>query len=94
MMDKRVIDYDSSFHGIRVGDLVRPRSSIKFPNWRQGEIGLVLDRTLNAMMLGEGDAESYDPILTVVVCGRRYQVYVEDIEKVKEEPDGIQNFPW
>jgi hypothetical protein len=86
MMDKRVVDYDSNFRGIRVGDLVRPIKSVEFLNWKEKEIGLVLDRTLNAMMLGEGDAESYDPMLTVVVRGRRYQVYAGDVEKVKEDP--------
>ena len=84
MMDKRVIDYDSNFNGIKVGNLVRPLPNINFPNWKQGELGLVLDRTLNAMMLGEGDAEHYDSILTVVVGARRFHVYVNDIEKVEE----------
>ena len=82
MMDKRVIDYDSNFNGIRVGDLVRPRYGVAFTGWRG--LALVVDRTLNAMMLGEGDAEHYDPILVIVVSGKRNHVHVDDVEKVEE----------
>ena len=82
MVDKRVVDYDSSFRGFRVGDLVRPRSGITFLDWRG--CGLVIDRTLNALMLGEGDGEHYDPVLVVVSSGKRHVVHVGDVEKVED----------
>jgi hypothetical protein len=82
MIDKHVIDCESQFGGIRVGDLVRPRWGVTFTGWRG--FALVVDRVLNAMMLGEGDAEHYDPLLVVVVSGRREHVHVDDVEKVEE----------
>jgi hypothetical protein len=83
MMDKRVVEYDSNFKGIRIGDLVCPTHGITFGGWKG--YALVVDRTLHAMMLGEGDAEHYDPILVVVASGRRHHVHVDDVEKVRED---------
>lgn len=85
MVNKRVVDYDTNFRGFRVGDLVRPRSGITFLDWRG--CGLVIDRTLHARMLGEGDGEYYDPVLVVVSSGKRHVVHVGDVEKVE---DGIR----
>jgi hypothetical protein len=81
MMDKRVVDYDSNFRGLRVGDLIRPRAGVTFLDWRGP--ALVIDRILNAMMLGEGDAENYDAILIVVSGSRRHHVHVDDVQRVE-----------
>lgn len=83
MMDKQVLDYDSNFKGIRVGDLVRPAHGVTFTGWKG--IALVIDRTLHAVMLGEGDAEHYDPVVIVVVSGKRRHVHIDDIDKVEDD---------
>lgn len=83
MMDKHVVDYDTNFRGIRIGDLVRPREGLVFLSWHG--MGLVIDRTLNAMMLGEGESEHYDAILIVLSDGGRHHVHVDDVQRAEEE---------
>lgn len=80
MMDKLVMMYHGDFNGIKVGDLVSPRVDIiGFP---REDAALVIDRIANAFMLGEGDAEQYDPILVVLHRGKRHHVSVDDVEKI------------
>jgi hypothetical protein len=80
-MHSRNGDLDGNFRGFGVGDLVRPREGIIFLSWHG--TGLVIERSLNAMMLGEGDGERYDPILVVFAGGRQHHVHVDDVEKVE-----------
>lgn len=71
---------DDSFAGISVGDLVAPRQGITFTTW--SGCALVIDRMLNSMMLGEGDAEHYDPVIIVLASGRQHYVHIDDVVKV------------
>ena len=80
MMDKRVVDYDSNFRGFRVGDLICPRAGVNFLDWKGP--ALIIDRVLNAMMLGEG--EHYDAVLIVVSGARRHHVHVNDVQRVED----------
>lgn len=82
MMDKRVVMYRGDFNGIKVGDLIRPTVDIiGFP---REDVALVIDRVANALMLGEGDGEHYDPILIVVYRGRQHHICADEVEKVAE----------
>lgn len=83
MMDKRIVDYDSSFRGFRIGDLICPRVGVNFLDWKGP--ALIIDRILNAMMLGEGEGERYDAVLVVVAAGNRHHVHVDDVERIEEE---------
>lgn len=80
MMDKKVVMCD--FNGIKEGMLVRIDK-----NWRDDseEIALVLDRVTYAHMLGEGAAESYDPMLVVLSSGTRKTVPVDAVTIVDED---------
>jgi len=82
MMDKRVVDYDSNFRGFRVGDLICPRAGVNFLDWKGP--ALIIDRVLNAMMLGEGEGEHYDAVLIVVSGARRHHVHVNDVQRVED----------
>lgn len=83
MMDKRVVMYRGDFNGIKVGDLVR--SLVDMIGFPRGNVAIVIDRVANAFMLGEGDAEQYDPILIILHHGKRHHVSVDDVEKVLED---------
>jgi hypothetical protein len=82
-MHLRSGDLDGNFRGFGIGDLVRPREGIIFLSWHG--TGLVIERSLNALMLGEGDGEHYDPILVIVAGGKRHHVHVDDVEKVGKD---------
>ena len=84
MMDKRVLMYTGDFRGVKTGDLVRLRSGISMHGFKPGDVALVIDRVANALMLGDGDGEYYDLILTILNRGRRYRIGIEDVEKVEE----------
>jgi hypothetical protein len=81
MTDKQCTDPDSNFRGFRIGDLVCPLPGILFPNWEG--IALIVDMSLNALMLGDGDGERYDAILTVVASGRLHYIHVDDVQKAE-----------
>lgn len=84
MMDKRVLMHRGDFYDIKVGDLVRLRSGISVPGFKPGDVALVIDRVVNALMLGDGDGEYYDLILIVVNRGRRHHLCIDDVVKVQE----------
>lgn len=80
MIDEKVVMCD--FKGIKEGMLVSIDSS-----WRDGsgDIGLVLDRLTYAHMLGEGENESYDPMLVVLTDAGRRTVPVDVVTVVNEK---------
>ena len=84
MTDKMLADPDTNFRGLRVGDLVRPLPSIWFPDWEG--VALIVDMSLNALMLGDGDGERYDAILTVVASGKLHYIHVDDVQKAEVDP--------
>ncbi len=81
MLDKRVVM--GSFRGIKEGSLVRVKYGS--PDLPVGAIALVINRSLNAMMLGEGDREHYDEVLVLLHGGKRHHVSVSDVDIVKED---------
>lgn len=82
MTDKRVATYD--FSGIKVGMLVRIDKT-----WQDGasEIALVLDHTIYTHMIGEGENESYDPMIIVLTNLGRRTVPVDAVSLVSEKDD-------
>jgi hypothetical protein len=83
MMDKQVVMGD--FRGIKDGSLVRIKyGSDDLP---PESVALVLSRSLNAVMLGDGDREYYDEILVLLHRGKRHYVAVDDVELVRVEND-------
>jgi hypothetical protein len=81
MMDKRVVIGD--FRGIKEGNLVHVKFGSDF--LPTGTVALVIDRSFNAMMFGEGDAEYYDEVLVLLHRGKRHYVSVDDVELVDED---------
>lgn len=82
-MDKRVLMHRNDFYDIKVGDLVKLRSGISVHGFKPGDVALVIDRVVNALMLGDGDGEYYDLILIVVNRGRRHSLCIDDVVKVE-----------
>ena len=85
MLDKRVLMHKGDFCDIKVGDLVRLRSGIIMSGFKPRDVALVIDRVVNALMLGDGDGEYYDLMLIVVNRGRRHSLCVDDVVKVQED---------
>jgi len=81
-MDKQVVMCD--FKGIKAGSLVNIDKE-----WRDGAsgVGLVLERVTYAHMLGEGDNESYDPMLVVLTDVGRRVVPVGVVKIINENND-------
>ena len=73
MIDKKVVSCD--FMGIKSGYLVR----------FSGKIGVVIDRFTAPRLLDEGHNETYDPMLVVLIDGRRRHIHVEDVEVVDDD---------
>jgi len=84
MIDEKVVMCD--FKGIKEGMLVRVDESWKDMHLNGGEFGVVLDRVTYHHMLGEGDHESYDAMLIVLLGGRRIVVPAESVARI-DEPD-------
>ena len=81
MMDKRVVIGD--FRGIKEGSLVHVKYGS--PDLPVGAVALVINRSLNAMMLGDGDGERYDEVLVLLHGGKRHHVSVSDVDLVDED---------
>jgi hypothetical protein len=84
MIDEKVVMCD--FKGIKEGMLVRVDESWRDMHLNGGEFGVVLDRVTYPHMLGEGDHESYDAMLVVLLGGRRIVVPAESVARI-DEPD-------
>lgn len=80
-MDKRVVIGD--FRGIKEGSLVHVKYGS--PDLPVGAVALVINRSLNAMMLGDGDGERYDEVLVLLHGGKRHHVSVSDVDLVDED---------
>jgi len=81
MTDKRVVI--GNFKGIKDGSLVHVKYGS--PDLPDGVIALVINRSLNAMMLGEGECERYDEVLVLLHGGKRHYVSVNDVDIVEED---------
>jgi hypothetical protein len=85
MIDEKVVMCD--FKGIKEGMLVRVDENWRDMHLNGGEFGVVLDRVTYPHMLGEGDQESYDAMLIVLLGGRRIVVPAESVTRIDESGD-------
>lgn len=73
MIDKRVVTCD--FMGVKPGHLVRLGR----------RVGVVIDRFTSPRLLDEGHDETYEPMLVVLIDGKRLNIHAEDVEIIDDD---------